>query len=107
MTSSQNEVSNYQEVSAPRTSFEKISRKGFDNPNSQECFANALLQCLYHLNKFKNVIFSIKHPENILKRLRDLFQTLDQANPSQELIENKKDEFLQEVKNNSPEVKTE
>ncbi len=81
-----------------------FNSKGFKNLNGQECFANALLQCLFHLEKFKAALDGI-HSENILIKLSDLFLAMDQIESTEGLIDEKKASFLQEIQDNYHEVR--
>ncbi len=80
--------------------------RGFSNSTGNHCFANALLICLYYLPGFKQQIHQAAKNSSsnlILKRMKDLFETIDNSSDNR-LIEEKKEEFFQEVRNENHEV---
>ena len=63
------------------------------------CFANALLQCLYHISEFKQALYQIKEVQysqnnlKAIKKLKAFFSSLDTKEPIK--IENSLSQLIQ------------
>lgn len=84
--------------------------RGFFNKTANLCFANALLVCLYHLPEFRDHIKEIAKRDSsnrIVQRFAELFKAMTAAhhNFSHSTVEDRKNEFFQEVKQSEAEVK--
>ncbi len=78
---------------------------GFINPTANQCFANALLQCLYHLSDFKKLVLNSQDsPNQALNLLAKLFQAMGSPSTSQKEIYQIKDNLIQTLIQNNPEV---
>lgn len=78
--------------------------QGFLNPTSNQCFANALLQCLYHLPPFQNLVLQTSSSQNkILHHLSLLFKAMKSSLTSDKIHGHKKDLF-EALHQYSPEV---
>ncbi len=79
--------------------------QGFLNPTSNQCFANALLQCLYHLPPFQNLVLqtSSSSQNKILHHLSLLFKAIKSSSTKAEIHGHKKDLF-EALHQYSPEV---
>jgi len=78
--------------------------KGFLNPTSNQCFANALLQCLYNLPPFQNLVLQAPSQNKILHYLSLLFHAMKSSSSRDKEIHKHKENLFNALVQYSPEV---
>lgn len=86
----------------------RLNQRGFNNPSANYCFAHALLQILYGLPEFRERTRRLagqKKSNEILNKLCELFENIEDEMKAQSEIERTKEELLERIKQKNQGVK--